>query len=676
MDRKQAKERIEKLKTEINKYRHSRLVLNKELVSPETEDSLKKELFDLEQKFPELVTPDSPSQRVGGRPLNKFKKVAHVGRMTSLNDALDEKDLYNWFLRLQNYLGRKISAGFYCDLKMDGLAVELVYENGLLKVGSTRGDGEIGEDITTNLRTVEAIPLKLEIPNSKIQIPKHLVVRGEVFITKKEFERVKKVFANPRNMAAGTLRQLNPKITASRKLSFFAYSIYGRGEEHSRKYPSHEEEYKALVSYGIPVNPKGRVLNTLEEVVAFKKEIEKKRDSLPYEIDGIVVTLNDNKIYEQAGIVGKAPRAAVAYKFSPKEASTKVKDIKIQVGRTGALTPVAVLEPGSVGGVTITHASLHNYDEIQRLGIKIGDTVIVRRAGDVIPQVAKILKNLRTGREKKFKMPGTCPVDGSKVVKEGAIHRCSNPRCGARHRESLYHFVSRSAFNIRGLGPKIIDRFMDEGLIIDIADIFLLEKGDIEVLEGFGEKSAENIVQEVEEKKQISLRRFIYALGIFHVGEETAALLARQITNDKLQITKPTDVLKAFQKLSPEDLQEIPDIGPAVAKSIYDWFRDSRNVKLLKKLEKVGVRIGGQKSIVKSQKLKGLTFVLTGGLSSMSRDGAKEKIRALGGDVSESVSKKTDYVVVGSEPGSKQEKAKKLGVKILTEGEFLRILLR
>ncbi|OGG39630.1 hypothetical protein A2127_02165 [Candidatus Jorgensenbacteria bacterium GWC1_48_12] len=679
MDKNEAKKRIEGLKRTINRYRHSRLVLNKEEISPEAEDSLKKELFDLEQKFPGLITPDSPSQRVGGEPLKQFKKIRHEGRMTSLNDAFDEKDVSDWFERLQNFLGKKISAGFYCDLKMDGLAIELVYKNGFLETGSTRGDGEIGEDITKNLKTIESIPLKLQG-----DYPAFFVVRGEAFMTKKEFERVNKVngkagekaFANPRNMAAGALRQLNPKITASRKLSFFAYSIYGRGKDYWRKYPSHEKEYKALLSYGVPVNPEGRVVSSFQEIFAFRKEIEKKRETLPYEIDGIVVTVNNGEICERAGIIGKAPRGAIAYKFSPREATTKVKSIKIQVGRTGALTPVAVLEPVSVGGVTITHASLHNYDEIRRLGIKIGDTVVVSRAGDVIPQVTKVMKDLRTGGEKEFRMPGFCPVDGSKIVKDGAIEKCSNPRCGARHRESLYHFVSRAALDIRGLGPKVIDRFLDEGLISDAADIFALEKGNIAVLPRFGEKSAENIVREINEKKNVPPSRFLYALGTLHVGGETAGLLAQEISNSEFLISKPTHVLKAFQKLSLDDLQTIPDIGPKVAESIHNWFRESRNVKLLEKLDKVGVKIISHKSSVVSHKLRGKTFVLTGTLESMSRDEAKEKIRAFGGDISESVSKKTGYVVAGSEPGSKLEKARKLGVKVIDEKQFLEVLTK
>lgn len=399
------------------------------------------------------------------------------------------------------------------------------------------------------------------------------------------------------------------------------------------------------------------------------------RRELLVEIDGIVVVLNDNKIYGDAGVIGKAPRAAIAYKFSPKEATTKVLDIKVQVGRTGALTPVAKLEPVQVGGITISNATLHNYDEIRRLGLKIGDTVIVSRAGDVIPQVTKVLRELRSGREKEFHMPERCPVDGSKVVHEGVIYRCSNRNCGARLRESLYHFVSRGAFDMRGLGSKIIDRFLDEGFISDAADIFMLRKDDIATLERFGEKSARNIVGEIENKKTISLPRFIYSLGILHIGEETAGLLGEAAINNAkaLHQIKTSDVSKVLRNLSMDELQQIRDIGPKVAKSVYDWFHDGRNIKFLEKLEKVGVGIEIPKR-VRGTKLSGKTFVLTGTLDKMSRDEAKNKIRNLGGDISESVSRKTDYVVVGHEPGSKFDKAKQLGVKTISEGELLSML--
>lgn len=528
----------------------------------------------------------------------------------------------------------------------------------------------VGEDITQNLKTIEAIPLNLHDHDSKIGIPKRLVVRGEVYLTKKEFERINreqarkglKIYANPRNIAAGSVRQLDPKITASRKLDSYQYAVVtDLGQK------THEEEHELLHQMGFRINPNNKRLKSLKEIFEFREFWKNHRERLSYEIDGTVVILNDNKVFETAGVVGKAPRGAVAYKFSPKEATTVVQNIKVQVGRTGALTPVAVLTPVGVGGITITHATLHNYDEIQRLGLKIGDTVVVSRAGDVIPQITKVLKELRTGREKEFKMPKVCPVDGSKIIKDGAIHRCLNPQCGARHRESLYHFVSRAAFDIRGLGAKIIDRFLDEGLISDAADIFTLSEGDIAVLERLGEKSAENIVQEVKGRKKVSLSRFLYSLGVIHVGEETAILLAK-----RFPVSNIGKLTQKYKKLSLEDLMGVRDIGPAVAESIYNWFHEDRNIKLLAKFEKAGIKI--EKEIKESGGFTGKTFVLTGTLESMSRDETKAKIRALGGEVSESVSKKTDYVVAGSDPGGKLEKAKKLGVKIINEKDFLEML--
>ncbi|MEK7654328.1 MAG: NAD-dependent DNA ligase LigA [Patescibacteria group bacterium] len=681
MDKKAAKERIEKLRKAINKYRYSYHVLDKSDISDEALDALKKELFDLEQQSPDLITSDSPTQRVAGEPLAEFKKVKHAVKMISLNDAFSEDDMRAWMERMKNYLGGSIgpesAEGFYCDLKMDGLAVELVYENGLFIQGSTRGDGEFGEDITQNLKTIEAIPLRLEVPN-------HLVVRGEVFLTTKEFIRInkeqerkgEKVYANPRNLVAGSIRQLDSKIPASRKLNFYAYAISGEGEQHLKDYPTHDSEYKTLRRFGIAPNPDGKVVHSLEEIFKFHSEIGKRREKLAYEIDGIVVSVNDQKLYKRLGVVGKAPRGAAAYKFSPKEATTIVEDIKVQVGRTGALTPVAELKPVEVGGVTVSHATLHNADEIERLGLKIGDTVIVSRAGDVIPQVNKVLKELRTGKEKAFKMPAKCPVDDSPVVRDGVAYKCSNKNCGARQREFLYHFVSGNGFNIEGLGPKILDRFMDEGLISDAADIFTLKKGDIEVLERFGEKSAENIVKEIEERKKIQIEKFIYALGIIHVGEETSRLLAQSaISKSEFLISKPLDILKALGTMSVEELQSIKDIGPAVAKSIYESFRDKRHQELIAKLDKAGVVLEISSSLrAKRGNLTGKTFVLTGTMEGMSREEAKEKIRSLGGDVSESVSKKTGYVVAGAEPGSKLSKAEKLGVKILNEREFQDLL--
>ncbi|MDR3582246.1 MAG: NAD-dependent DNA ligase LigA, partial [Candidatus Pacebacteria bacterium] len=441
---------------------------------------------------------------------------------------------------------------------------------------------------------------------------------------------------------------------------------------------THEQEHFLLAALGFKTNPHNKHAFKLEEAFAFRDRWADPhyRDALDYEVDGSVIFVNDNRMFAEAGIIGKAPRGGVAYKFSPREATTIVEDIKVQVGRTGALTPVAVMRAVNVGGVTITHASLHNADEIERLGLKIGDTVIVQRAGDVIPQITAVLKDLRTGREKTFKMPARCPVDGSPVVRDGAISRCSSRTCAAQHREQLYHFASRAAFNIEGLGPKIIDKFLDEGLISDAADIFTLQKGDIMALERFGERSAQNIVEEVAEKKRVTLPRFLYSLGILHVGEETAVTLANhfEFPHKKGSIAI-RDIAKRLEELSLEDLQEASDIGPKVAQSIYDWFREKRNAGLMARLEEAGVIVEAMPArSAESARLAGKSFVITGSLGSMSREDAKERIRALGGDASESVSKKTSYVVVGAEPGSKYEKAKKLGVKTVNEKEFLELI--
>jgi len=669
MTKQQAHQRVKKLRKLINHHRYLYHVLDKQEISDAALDSLKKELFDLEQKFPELITADSPTQRVGGKPLKRFKKVKHQKPMLSFNDAFSEEDIEDWLERISKLLSDKERSkiDFYCELKIDGLAIELIYERGVLKVGSTRGDGTIGEDITHNLKTIEAIPLSLR--ESHVG---GVIVRGEVFISKKEFEKINKeqqkkdlpTYANPRNLAAGSVRQLDPKITVSRRLDSFAYDLITNFDK-----KTHEDKHKVLKNLGFKTNSHNKYCRDLSEVFKFHKYCQKIREKIPYEIDGIVVTVNSNEIFEKLGKVGKAPRGAIAFKFPSKQATTVVKDIKIQIGRTGALTPVAYLKPVQVGGVTVSRATLHNEDEIKRLDVKIGDTVIVSRAGDVIPDIIKVLPELRTGKEKKFKMPERCPVCGAKVIrpKGEVVSRCKNPDCFAQKREYFHHFISKGAFDIDGLGPKIINQLIEESLVSDPADLFELKEGDLLPLERFAEKSAENLVEAIQGKKEISLPKFIYALGIRNVGEETAQDLAKHFSN-----------LEKLQKTTLEDLEKMKDIGPIVAKSIYDWFRQKRNVKLIKKLRQVGIKVSAsthrQGEAGKSQKLRGLTFVLTGGLETISRDEAKEKIRELGGEISESVSKKTDFVVVGKEPGSKYEKAKKLGVRTINEKEFLKML--
>ncbi len=672
MSKKEAKERIEKLKKTINYHRYLYHVLDKQEISDAALDSLKKELFNLEQEYPDLITEDSPTQRVGGQALKEFKKVSHPERMLSFNDAFSKEDIKAWLERISKLLTKneQNQIDFYCELKIDGLAIELVYEDGVLKVGSTRGDGMVGEDITQNLKTIEAIPLSLqrfEIRNSKFEIPEQLVVRGEVFISKNEFETVNKsqkekglpLYANPRNIAAGSVRQLNPKITATRRLDSFTYELLtDLGQK------THEDKHKILKDLGFKTNTHNQYCKTIEGVFSFYEKCQKLREKLDYEIDGIVVIINENKIFEKLGIVGKTPRGAIAFKFPQSQATTVVEDIKIQVGRTGALTPVAVLKPVQVSGITITRATLHNEDEIKRLGLKIGDTVIIGRAGDVIPDIIKVLSELRTGKEKEFKIPKFCPSCKTKLKKSAteALWRCPNPKCFSRQRRNFYHFVSRAAFNIEGLGPKIIDRLLDEGLVQDPSDIFLLKEGGIAHLERFGEKSAENLIVSIQEKRQITLPRFIYALGIRNVGEETAADLAKHFGS-----------ITTLQRSTLQQLESILNIGPVVGKSIYEWFQDKGNIKFLSKILKSGVKV---KNIGKEKKgkLSDKVFIFTGTLDSIERNLAKEKVRELGGQTTESVSEKVDFVVAGSSPGYKLEKAKKLGVKIINEKQFLELI--
>jgi len=664
MTKQQAKQRIEKLKKVIAHHRYLYHVENRQEISPEALDSLKHELYKLEQQYPDLITPDSPTQRVAGKPLEGFKKVEHRFPMLSIEDIFSEKELQDW----EEYI-KRLAPGqiidYFCEYKIDGFAVTLIYKNGIFTTGATRGDGRVGEDVTQNLKTIESIPLRLEkfeYSNIRIfEIPPEVEVRGEVYMEKKDFERLNKElggkYANPRNLAAGSIRQLDPQLAASRPLKFLAYDlITDLGQK------KHSEEHRILKSLGFKTD-EGKECKNLLEVVNFWRETAKKREILPFQIDGVVISVNNNFLFQKLGVAGKSPRGIRAFKFSPKQATTKILDIKVQIGRTGAVTPVAHLKPVEVGGVTVSRATLHNEDEIKRLGAKIGDTVIVERAGDVIPAVAKVLKELRTGKEKAFKFPRFCPKCNTKLIKpEGeAIWRCPNLKCPARKREFLYHFVSKKAFDIEGLGPKIIDQLIDENLISEAPDLFELKEGDLIPLERFAEKSAKNIVSAIGNSKKIPLSRFIYALGIRHVGEETAIDLAQYFGSiDKLR------------KATREELENIPDIGPQVSGSIYNWFRSKRNQKLIKDLIKVGIKILPPEKIGK--KLQGLTFVLTGSLESMTRSEAQKKIRMLGGHPSNSVSKQTDYLVVGKEPGTKLEKAKKLGIKTIGEKEFLKIL--
>jgi len=669
MAKQEAKKRIEKLRKTINYHRHLYHVLDKQEISDSALDSLKKELFDLEQKFPEFITLDSPTQRVGGKPLKKFKKAKHIEPMLSFNDAFSEQDMEDWVSRSSKLLTlkEKSEIDFFCELKIDGLAVELVYKKGVLNTGSTRGDGSIGEDITQNVKTIEAIPLTIKtefMSRHKLGFETQLVVRGEIFIPKKVFEKFKDTYANPRNLAAGSVRQLDPKVTASRKLDSFIYDLIEE-RRNPTSIVTHQQKHKTLKHLGFKINPYNKYCKDLSEVFKFYKHIQKIREKIPYEIDGIVVIVNSNRIFEKLGTIGKAPRGAIAFKFPGKQTTTLVEDIKVQIGRTGALTPVAHLKPVRLSGIVISRATLHNEDEIKRLGVKIGDTVIVSRAGDVIPDIIKVLPDLRTGKEKEFKMPEQCPVCGGKVkrVKGEALTRCLNSNCFAQRKEHFYHFASKAAFNIDSLGPKIIEQLMENNLVSDPADLFEIKQGDLLSLERFAEKSAGNLIKAIDGKKEITLARFIYALGIRNVGEETALDLANNFST--------LDKIKGSKLLG---LESIQDIGPIVARSIYHWFNDKKNIEFLNKLKKAGVKISNFQSPISNKKFRNKTFVLTGGLEAITRDEAKQKIRELGGNISESVSKETNFVVVGSEPGSKYQKAKKLGIKILNEKQFLAIL--
>ncbi|MDD4989762.1 MAG: NAD-dependent DNA ligase LigA [Candidatus Pacebacteria bacterium] len=681
MNKNEAKQRIKKLRKLINHHRYLVHVLDKQEISESALDSLKKELFDLEEEFPELITSDSPTQRVAGAPLAKFKKVEHKKSMLSLQDGFSKEDILAWENRLKKLLTPKEQKelDYFAELKFDGLAVELVFKNGLFVLGSTRGNGLIGEDVTQNLKTIEAIPLNVNLPDSKKK-PEEVVVRGEALISKKEFAKINKeqeklnlpLYANPRNIAAGTIRQLDPKITLRRKMDFYAWDLIS-----DLGWTTHEQKHQILKKLGFKTHPSqfSKYCPTLEEVFKFQEHWLKNREKLPFEIDGLVVQVNNSEMFEKLGVAGKSPRAAIAFKFPLKEAQTIVQDIIVQVGRTGAITPLALLRPVVIGGTIVSRATLHNEDEIKRLGLKIGDTVIVGRAGDVIPDIIKVLLPLRTGKEKPFHMPKDCPVCGSGLIKktEDVIWKCPNLKCKARQRRYFYYFVSRPAFNIEGLGPQIINQLLDSGLISDPADLFSLTETDLLNLERFAQKSANNLIRAIQSKKQISLSRFIYALGISGVGEETSALIAQKlkIKNEKLKIK---EVLDYYQTISLEEWQEVQDIGPVVAKCLYNWLHEKQNILFLEKLGKAEIVITNEKLKIKNEKLRGKIFVLTGTLETMAREITKERIRELGGDVSESISKDTDYVVVGENPGSKYDKAKELGVKTLTEKQFLEMI--
>ena len=671
MTKSEAKKRIEKLKREISHHRYLYHVLDKTEISDAAQDSLKHELAELEHQFPGLVTPDSPTQRVGGKPLSKFRKVKFGKPMLSLNDAFVDEEVYDWEERNKKLLKSSKNLSYYGEIKMDGLAITLIYRNGILIRAATRGDGKVGEDVTQNIKTIEAIPLKLAIE----KLPKgvrekakgEIEVRGEVYMGKKEFSELNKeqkkmgepLYANPRNVAAGSVRQLDSKITALRPLSFFAYDLVSDLGQRT-----HEESHKYAKLLGFKVNEHNKFCKDIREAIKYHDHIGKMRERFPYWTDGIVLNINDIEIFRKLGVVGKAPRGAIAFKYPAKQATTVVEDIEVQIGRTGALTPVAHLKPVQVAGTTVARATLHNEDEIGRLGVKIGDTVIIQKAGDIIPDVVKVLTRMRSGREKPFAFPKTCPICGSKVErKEGEVaHYCTNKKCFAQNKERLSHFISKAAFDIEGLGPQIIDQLIEQDLISRPSDIFELKESDLVPLEGFAEKAAINIIDSIKNSKKITLARFIYALGIRHVGEETAIDLASNFGS-----------INKIKDASIKELENVYEIGEVVARSVCDFFQDKDNIELMDELISLGVEIENPKK-KSAGKVTGKSFILTGTLDDLSRDEAKKMIRDAGGRVASSVSKSTDYVVAGTDPGSKHDRAKQLGIKIISEKELWKIL--
>jgi DNA ligase (NAD+) len=656
-------QRVKELREQINHHNYLYYVLDSPEIPDAEYDRLFDELSELEEKYPQLVTVDSPTQRVGATPLEEFKTVRHSLPMLSLNKATSEAEFLDFHRRVLELSGAdEKQIRYTVEPKFDGLAVELVYENGILSVGSTRGDGVVGEDVTLNLRTIKTIPLKL----MGRRYPRLLEIRGEVIMHKDDFETLNKgrekaeepPFANPRNAAAGSVRQLDPKVTSTRPLNMFAYAA---GRVEGKRLINHWDSILYLKQLGFKISQYVELCQSVQQVKDYRQKILDIRNDLPYEIDGIVIKVNEFALQEKLGELSRSPRWAVAWKFPAQQEHTKVRDIIVSVGRTGALTPVAMLEPVRVGGVEVSRATLHNEDEVKKKDVRIGDTVVVQRAGDVIPEVVKVVESKRTGKEKKFVMPDKCPVCGSKAERpEGeAIHRCTGIACPAQIKENLAHFVWKGAMDMDGLGYKYLEQMVDKKIIRDQADLYFLKKEDLMKMDRMGDKLAENLLHAIDKSRNPSLNNLIYALGIRNVGYHLAGVLAKNF--------KSVDNLA---RQSVEDLTEVHEIGPIVAQSIYNFFHNPKNLKVLEKLKRGGVKFPVEKAKAKETVFSGKTFVLTGGLDSFTRDEARKLIEDLGGRVSSSVSKKTDFVVVGKDPGSKYDNALKLGVKTISEDEF------
>ncbi|HMV95644.1 MAG TPA: NAD-dependent DNA ligase LigA [Anaerolineales bacterium] len=671
--------RYEELKEQVNFHNYRYHVLDAPVISDLEYDRLLNELKQLEADHPEWITPDSPTQRAGARPADRFEKIRHPAPILSLANAFGADDARAWFERIKKLDDRVEKAKFVVEPKIDGLSVVLHYRDGMFMQGATRGDGEVGEDITSNLRTVRAIPLKIPVGSEQgrqsslhpFQVPKHLVVRGEAFIPNKDFEALnkkleeagEKTYLNPRNTAAGSLRQLDPQLTASRPITLLVYQIV---HSEGGKVPTSQWEIlEYLKALGFPVTDVARRFNNLEAAIAYTETFSTGRDALPYEADGMVIKIDDLTLAADLGFVGKDPRGAVAFKFPAREVTTTLNDIGVAVGRTGVLTPYAMLEPVEIGGVVVERATLHNFDYIAEKDIRAGDRVLVKRAGEVIPYVIGPIVDARSGKEKKYKPPSKCPACGQEVEHlEGEVAwYCVNAACPAQLVRNVEHFVSRGAMDIVGLGIKIVEQLIEAGLVKDVADLFSIKKEQLLELEGFAEKKAENLLGAIEQAKGQSLNRLIVALGIHGVGEVMAGDLARTFGN-----------LSTLSKASAEELQQMDGLGPNIAESIVDWFAQNANQKLLKKLKTAGVWPEMKKDEKKKEgAFTGQTFVVTGTLPTLSRDGVKEFIESNGGKVTDSVSKKTSYLVLGEAPGSKLDKAKSLGVKVIDEAELRKL---
>jgi DNA ligase (NAD+) len=662
--------KIEALREKIRHHEYLYYVLDHPEISDADFDKLMRQLQGLEAEHPSLIAPDSPTQRVGGKPREGFVKAPHSSPMLSLDNTYNEEELRAWERRVHELSGRS-DVDYVCELKLDGMSLALIYEDGKLVRGITRGDGSIGEDVTLNVRTVRSIPLS--IPKDKLKkagIPANFEVRGELLMPLAAFKKMNdereakglSVFANPRNATAGTVRQLESRVTAERRLDYFAYLLLRDGRTY---FDRHSASLDALAAAGFKVNPNRELVPTIDDVWDFIQPWEAKRDSLPYEIDGIVVKVDRTALQDELGFTGKAPRWAIAYKYTARAAITKLEDIRVQVGRTGKLTPVAVLAPVLIGGTTVRNATLHNMDEIERLDVKIGDWVEVERGGDVIPKVTRVIEDKQHPRgHRRFHMPETCPVCGTQVVRtEGEVdHRCVNANCPAKLQGTILHFASRGVMNIDGMGDVLVAQLTDRGLVKNVADIYRLTKEELLSLERMGDKSAQNILDEIENSKKLPLERVIYGLGIRMVGERTAQFLSEHFGS-----------MEALENAGVEELQDVNEVGPRIAESIVEFFSIPANRKLVERLHEAGLTLKGQKR-ERGTKLADKTFVLTGTLAKYSRDEAKKMIEDAGGKVTGSVSKKTDYVVAGADAGSKLDKAKELGVAVINEKELEQLL--